>query len=362
MVELVEVKEGLARVLVPEFHHERGPRSKKTPVFYNPAMEMNRDISVSVLKAAHRKGMKVLDGLAASGIRGIRFALEVGNIELTMNDWNRSAQELMRKNADINGVEARITGKNLNVLLNEERFDYVDIDPFGTPVQFLDSAPRALRKYGIMAVTATDTAVLCGVYPSVCYRRYMANPEHNWCMHEVGLRILIGNAVRMAARYDLALHPLLSYSADHYFRTYLQVKKGVSVANMALENIGYVEFSENSWKIGGKTGPMWLGPIHDGDFLNKMDIMDFFGTTKRFERMLEMWKGEANAEPFYYELTHVSSELGVSLPPVSKVLERLMEIGYYAVRTHFSPTGAKTDAPVSELFNILSEESNRNLY
>ena len=353
MVELVEIREGLARILVPKREWKKGPGTARTPVFYNPTMEFNRDVSVAVLKATHRRNMRVLDGLAASGIRGIRFYLEVGDIELTMNDWNQNAQELMRKNAEINGVDAEITGKNLNVLLNERKFDYIDIDPFGTPVEFLDSASRAIKKSGILSITATDTAVLCGVYPKVCYRRYIAMPHHNWCMHETGLRILIGNAVRMAARSDIALHPLLSYSADHYFRVYFRMEKGAGKANDAIESIGTVEFSEDSWKINGKTGPLWLGPIHDFAFLEKLRVMDFFGTAKRMERMIDIWKDESKMPPFYHDLPYLSSRLGLSTPPIDDVMERIREIGYSVSRTHFSPTGIKTDAPIEDVYRIL---------
>ncbi len=355
MVELTEVKEGLARVLVPKSEWKRGPGTAKTPVFYNPTMELNRDVSVAVLKALHRKGMRVLDGLAASGIRGIRFALEVGDIELTMNDWNNRAQELMRRNAEMNGVDAEITGKNLNVLLNERKFDYIDIDPFGSPAEFLDSATRALRNRGILAITATDTAVLCGVYPKVCYRRYMAWPEHNWCMHEVGLRILIGHTIRMAARNDVGLEPLLSYSADHYFRLYLRAKKGAGSANRALENIGTVSFSGLSWEEKGNIGPLWMGELHDRDFLERMEVEGFFGSARRMEGMMEIWREESNMPPFYHELPVLSSIVRTSTPPISLFMEHLKGRGYRASRTHFSPTAVKTDASPEVLMEIIKE-------
>ncbi len=353
MVELVEVKEGLARILVPKTEWRKGPGTSKTPVFYNPTMEFNRDVSVAVLRAAKRKNIRVLDGLAASGIRGIRFALEVGEIDLTMNDWNQNAQNLMKKNCEINGLNAEITGKNLNVLLNERSFDYIDIDPFGSPAQFLDSATRALRNNGILAITATDTAVLCGVYPKVCRRRYMAEPEHNWCMHETGLRILIAHAVRMAARNDVGLKPILSYSADHYFRVYLTAKKGAGNANRALENIINVDFSEREWKIGGKTGPLWGAAIHDIDFLRKIEVEDHFGTKKRLYSMLSLWESEAEMPMFYHELPYISSMLGKSTPPINDIIEKLREIGYRADRTHFSPTAVKTDAEFRDLKEII---------
>ena len=57
-----------------------------------------------------------------------------------------------------------------------ERFDAVDLDPFGTPSPFVDDALRATKHGGILSVSATDTAVLCGIYPSVAQRKYLGLP------------------------------------------------------------------------------------------------------------------------------------------------------------------------------------------
>ena len=43
-----------------------------------------------------------------------------------------------------------------------QAFDVVDLDPYGTPAMFLDSAVQTCVDGGLMAVTATDMAVLCG--------------------------------------------------------------------------------------------------------------------------------------------------------------------------------------------------------
>lgn len=349
MVELTEIEEGLASILVPGTEWRKGPNSASVPVFYNPTMEMNRDISVSLLKAAGKSGWKVLDGLAASGIRGIRFALETDGMRIILNDWNRRAVELMKKNAERNAVNVGIRGENLNVILNRERFDYIDIDPFGTPAQFLDSASRAIRNGGIIAITATDTAVLCGVYPDVCYRRYMAMPTHNWCMHEIGLRILIGSAVRIAARNDVSIRPVLSYSADHYFRAYLRAEKGARKANSALKNIGSMDFTENSWKNGNSVGPLWRGALFDPDILQRMKIEDFFGTKNRMQKLMDIWRQEADMPLCYHDLSHLASLMRRSVPPLERVISALRKRGFRAARTHFSPTGIKTDAEVDDV-------------
>ena len=81
--------------------------------------------------------------------------------------------------------------------------------------------------------------------------------------------------------------------------------------------------------------------------------MHFFGTPKRMERMMDIWKDESNMPPFYHDLPYLSSRLGLSTPPIDDVMERIREIGYSVSRTHFSPTGIKTDAPIEDVYRIL---------
>jgi tRNA (guanine26-N2/guanine27-N2)-dimethyltransferase len=49
----------------------------------------------------------------------------------------------------------------------------VDLDPYGSPSVFLDSAVQSISEGGLMMCTATDMAVLCGNNGEVCYSKYV---------------------------------------------------------------------------------------------------------------------------------------------------------------------------------------------
>ena len=84
-------------------------------------------------------------------------------------------------------------------------YDAVDLDPYGSPTQLLDSAVQAVAEGGLLLVTATDMAVLCGNNGEACWGKYGSYPLHRPYCHEMALRILLA-AIEVA---DAAVHAVL---------------------------------------------------------------------------------------------------------------------------------------------------------
>lgn len=63
-------------------------------------------------------------------------------------------------------------------------YDMVDLDPYGSPAQLLDAAVQSVCDGGLLAVTATDMAVLCGNNGEVCWTKYGSYPIHRTYCHE----------------------------------------------------------------------------------------------------------------------------------------------------------------------------------
>lgn len=354
------VTEGKTKVFVyKKKTSKKGPGSKDKLPFYNPSMELNRDSSVIInqfLVDNSKKKLCVLDGLASSGIRGVRIAHEVsGNFEIIINDWSTNAYDLIKKNIkNCNLEDATASNNNLNVLLSKQRFDYIDIDPFGSPIDFIDSAVRSIKNNGIIGLTATDTASLCGVYPKVCQRRYGAKPFHSAIMKEVGLRILLGVLCREAGKYDKGIEPIMSYSTDHYFRCYVKIIKGVEKSNESVENLKIVNPNDFIFlnKKDELIGPLWVGKLQDKAVLEKLREIIFekqLGTKNQLWKLIDILEEENNAPLFFYTTENLASILKTSPPKFNKIFEELRKKGYDVFRTHFSPTGFKTNTPFDEI-------------
>ncbi len=333
------VEEGLVKVLAPNVN-ERGPGSAGG-VFYNREMVFNRDTSIFILYNLNLRD--ALDALAATGVRGIRIAKEIG-MEVTLNDVNPEAVKVMRKNADMNKVDVKIENTNANALMAQRRFGYVDIDPFGTPVPFIDMALLSGR---VLGITATDTATLGGRNRRI-ERRYLSNVKAPVeLVHEIGVRVLLGYIARMAGRSDLGIEPLLSVWRGHFYRVYVKVIRGVRWARRSLERVGICEFG----------GPLWKGELHDFEFLKNAKIPDWLPTRNLLEKYIKIWSDERGF--LFYHIPSISRELHVSTPSPKIVIEELVSMGYYAAPTQFSQQGIRSDAPPNIVKEIINGEGHK---
>jgi len=354
------IEEGDTKIFV--FNHkisEKGPGTKHSLPFYNSSMELNRDLSVLVVQwlvNTFEKTLNILDGLGASGIRGIRFANEVeGDFFVTINDWSEEAYKLIKKNIKAKEFENVIaSNENLNLLLSKEKYHYIDVDPFGSPVYFADSAIRSIKNNGIISFTATDTATLCGVYPKVCLRRYGSIPHYSYLMKEIGIRILLAFIAREAAKHDKGIFPIISYASDHYFRTYIEVKNGIKHANNSISKVSLVN-SSKFYDLQDKDdsiGPLWVGKIQNKNIILKIRSIlsnKKMGTKNILWNLLDLLEEESNAPAFFYTSDIIASRLKLSPPKMKAIFSELTKAGYDVYRTHFSPTGFKTEAPLKKI-------------
>jgi tRNA (guanine26-N2/guanine27-N2)-dimethyltransferase len=388
------VEEGQARVLAPKLSafvkesYEYAP--SKAPVFYNPIMELNRDIAVLALQTFQRimnREIYICEPLAGCGIRGIRFALEVDGVkEVVVNDINSKACLLAKHNVELNRVRERVVVENMdaNLLLARHaapgrRFDVIDIDPFGSPTPYLDAAIRSIRSGGLLALTATDMAPLCGVHPRACIRKYGGKPLRTEYCHEIALRLVIGSTVASAAKYEVGVVPVFSHSTDHYVRAYMIMKHGAHEADKSVKELGYILHCFNCFhreitkilfgqantcpNCGSKmdyAGPLWLGKLVDKGFCVMMEKeleKRHFKLKKRINKILVLVRDESLAPPTYYVLDKICDKMHLRVPPLRSVIEALKGRGFEAYPTHFNPRGVKTDAPASEVIATIRQFS-----
>ncbi len=361
-MEITEITEGEIRLLIPS----NRKLTKKDVVFYNPHMELNRDLSVSIARVLEPR--RFCDLLSGTGARGLRIREEGGVRHVLLNDANPNAFELIKKNAKINNLDVEITNMEAGSLLEDERFDFIDVDPFGPPVSFVDSAIKALENNGVLAVTATDTSALCGTYPRACRRKYDSFSLRTEYYNEVGLRTLLGYVIRAGLRHNIAFQPLFSHCTRHYFRVYLRGRKSRRACNESLKSLVYLQhcfscLNRRYSSLGGliekcecghsfsNAGLLWSGVFADKGFCSKvMGKLDF---SEKGRDLVGLVRGEQEITNPYYNIHRVFHKSGRSTRPTIELIDSLSGIGFHAVRTHFTGLGLRTDAPVKEINKII---------
>ncbi|XP_076585089.1 tRNA (guanine(26)-N(2))-dimethyltransferase isoform X1 [Chaetodon auriga] len=439
------VKEGKAAILFPSANE----------VFYNPVQEFNRDLTCAVITEFARdllaqrgvkvvvpgekervvvslseetneadaqteekngaeeppvtaavgekceRGLRVLEGLAASGLRSVRFALEVPGLQsITANDFSTKAAALIARNAQHNGVSHLLQAscRDANMLMYEmrgkkDRYDVIDLDPYGSPACFLDAAVQAVSEGGLLCITCTDMAVMAGNSGETCYSKYgSVSIKAKYC-HEMALRIILHSLDQRAGVYQRYIQPLLSISVDFYIRVFVRVFTGqATVKNSAskqalvyncvgcgsfhLQRMGRRTSNGKHMKYSPATGPpvgsecehcgqrhqlggpLWAEPIHDLAFVQRVlsavsGNPSRFGTSKRIEGVLSMVTEELEDVPLYYTVDSLSSTIHSNTPPLLQFRSALLHAGHRVSLSHACKNAIKTDAPPAALWDIM---------
>ncbi len=355
-------REGATDIYIPVNHTDHGPGKIQGRVFYNGQMAFNRDVSVMFFSSDQVTARTAIDAMSATGARALRIAKEARpDIHFDICDRDSQAVEFIEENIALNRLEnCTAINNDLRCRLAHEYYDYVDLDPFGSPVEFIPAALQALKRNGILAITATDTAPLAGTHAKKCLRRYGAIPCRGVFGHEAGLRILMGYVVKEAAKLDKGTVPMLCFYADHFMRLYLRHPQSAHDADAALDQLGFLHFDRVTHErtvskvdTGKDSGPMWLGPLADKNFLRSIKMPDTLEEKERCPKYMELWAEELDI-PYFFENNELSSVAKLSPPRREILMERMKLLGA-ASRTHFSPTGFKSDRSFAEILAAYRE-------
>ncbi len=396
--DLTLMREGSIEFYIYNIDKESIP-SKAMNVFYNKKMEINRDVSSLAINAYrdlyNQTELNIVDSMAASGVSAIRLLKECKNIyRIYINDINPEAVKLINKNLSLNDLEMEniqctITNKDANLLFseiaieskeNQKKPNVISIDPFGTPNLYVDSAFKSLQKEnGLMCITATDTAVLFGVRPNACIRKYLSKPLHTEYCKEIGGRILVYFVSRIANINKVGIIPLLTFYSGHFIRLFCLSFKDKKKISKFYQKFGYIihcnncgfrsYFENNILNLPNEcpicedrkdldyAGPLWIDKLHDLEFMKKILSLNDeskFPNKSRIEKLLTYALEENNLPVSYYNIHKLCRKLKLSsVPKIIDIINEIKKLGYHASRTHFDFLSIKSDLDLLSIQDIL---------
>lgn len=387
--ELKTIKEGLGSFKIPSSTREQKVPKKTDDVFFNPYQEINRDLSVLVLRAysifLNKTPLRGCEPLCGVGIRSGRYLLETPTSDLYCNDSNTIATIYTTRNIKNLSLESkyfRVFNQDANDFLqmhhqNNKNFDFVDIDPFGSPIPFILNSIKIVGIEGLIAVTSTDLASLAGIYPKALFSKYCLSQfdERIGNIHELASRALTTGVQHVGLIINQSLIPILTFYHRHFIRSFFLRYRGVA---RVLDKTGFlnrcrkcqtifmthigdknVQCSKCSSTEIARVGPLYLGHLQNENLIQKIILdphMENLGTKKTLLKVLDNMKGEVNIDqPWSYDLQALAKKVGTRIPPTEIIIEKLREKKYNSGKTHYSGSTIKTTAQELQILKILKE-------
>jgi tRNA (guanine26-N2/guanine27-N2)-dimethyltransferase len=252
------------------------------------------------------------------------------------------------------------------------------LDPFGSPAPYIDCALRSVLNLGLLSVTATDTAVLCGVFNDVCFRKYYSRPIRCHYANEIAIRILLSLVSLTASRLGLSIEPLFAHSYSQYIRVYVRIKLSSAEANMVHHKLGFIQHCHTCGNrtvakeydrvdvcdLCGKklkvAGQLWVSKLFNKTLVEKMETSNLKKIDSSVEdnvivdgSILRTCLEEDDDIPYYFITDEIAAKLKTSPHSVERAIERLSEAGYRASKTILNTRGFKTDAKIKDILNLL---------
>ena len=348
--------------------------------FYNPQSKFVRDLGV-LAAAVYKQDygcLRVLDTLAASGVRSLRYYLESKADYIWVNEGNYQLEATLQKNisAAVASSDFKITYQDAHRVFfqcyqERDYFDLVDIDCFGSAVPYLNTMLWATKINGLMYLTCTDGRTLTGHPPESTVKAYNAIARSHPAIQEQALRILIGAVQQQAASKGLGIEPVFSLFTGQTYRVMLRL---VFKPRLNANNYGFLSYCRGcgnyqtfSWRKLNKvscscnnsaitvSGAMWLGNLHDLQQLTKLKTLAQQWNWKKIVQLLDLMQGEVGFPPYFYTLREIGHRGQLDLPTKQNLIQALKDEGYKAEATHIEPEAIKTNASIETCIAIAKD-------
>lgn len=360
------------------WQQEGQARFQTAGAFYRPQSQVGRDLALLAADLYRRRHgqLRVLDAMTGCGVRPLRYQLEAKADWVWANEGNPELAAMLGRNlaAGLRPDSYRITHQDANQVFftcyqQRDYYDLVDVDNFGGPAPFASSALWATKIGGLLYLTSTDGRATSGRDPDRSLQTYGAYTRAHPAVHEQGLRLLIGHALQQAAARGLRAEPVFALFNGEVHRAMVRL---VPVGPWRSDQLGFLgychrcgHFQTVAWRQLGQvkcpcghdhppaiSGPLWLGPLHDSDFLAQMIATAQLWEWPRREKLLRVMLAEAELPPYYYLLGEIGRLGQMDIPARQTLIQALCDRNFQACATHLNPQAIKTTATMAECIEV----------
>ena len=345
--------------------------------FYRSTSQVGRDLAILAAALYRRQHghLRVIDAMTGCGVRSLRYHLEAGADWVWANEGNPELQALLSENLrqGMTPGTYRITHQDANQLFfscaqQQDYYDLIDIDSFGSPAPFVSSALWAIKFDGLLYLTSTDGRTTGGHAVDKSIQLYGACARSHPAVHEQGLRLLMGCAAQKAAERGFHIQPVFSIFNGVIHRAMVRVLPRSAPSDdygFLAYCYGCGQFRTADWRQLGQlecevcgtapvvSGPMWLGPLHNVDHLSEMaGLAAQWQWPQPIRQLLAVMLEEAAMPPYYYPLAEMGRRGQMDIPARERLIKGICDRSYRATRTHLDPQAIKTNAPLTVCLDV----------
>jgi tRNA (guanine26-N2/guanine27-N2)-dimethyltransferase len=355
--------------------------------FFNPASRPSRDLGVLLARTlSGRRSLRVLDLMAGCGLRSARYGIEAQALCLWANDADPARLPLLASNLSLleDRCLVRRTAHSAHWLLADclmrgERFDFVDLDAFGSPHALVPLALEAVALGGVLYLASTDGRGPTGHDRRASLRRMGASARCHPASWEQAIRLQLGVIARAAWCQGRGVDPLFCFSDGRTFRTALRLRRHPHSDEE--RQLGLVAFchvcgdqqvqpllslsrwdpcccSRNDRSKLAVSGPLWIGPLQHGPTLDAMALeatRSPITLGKEGAALLARLQRDRGWPARCWPYSLLARHIGPGLPPLKRLLDRLHQQGFLAVSSGMMPGQIRSDAPWATILALGSE-------
>ena len=367
-----EQQEGKARFAIA-----KGIATGTATAFYRSTSQIGRDLAVlaaAIYRQQHGQ-LRIIDAMTGCGVRPLRYHLEAGADWVWANEGNPELKAVLSANLRQGMAPGTycMTHQDANQLFfscaqQQDYYDLIDIDSFGSPTPFVNTALWAIKLGGLLYLTSTDGRTTSGHALEKSVQIYGACARSHPAVHEQGLRLLIGCVAQQAATRGFCIEPVFSIFNGVIHRVMVRVVTGP----WQDQHYGFLaychrcgQFRIANWRQLGQlgceacgaapvvSGPMWLGPLHDTGYIAQMAALAHqWRWSQRIQRLLTTMEQEAAMPPYYYPLAEIGRRGQMDVPARDRLIKGICDRSYRATRTHLDAQAIKTDAPLKVCLEV----------
>lgn len=338
--------------------------------FFRSQARPARDLGVlaATIERQRLGSLSLLETMAGCGVRSLRYALEAQVDRLVVSDADPDLQPLLQQNlAAIARDRLQLRSEPARRLFAEafaqqQFYDFVDVDAFGTASEHLASCWDAVKVGGCLYFTATDGRSLSGHDRDLAFRAYGVWARSHPSIPEQGLRLLIAALQHQAWQRGFGIQPLVSYFAGQAFRVLIRLLPTTSKLSQQ-GWLGYChhcgQYQVRPWRQLSPTalqcpedgqplalsGPLWIGPLHDVTYLQALRQQAIAWDWMAIADLIQQFEAEATLPPYCYTLGEIGRRGRQDPPARSRLIQALQAAGFTATSSHTQPQTFKTDAP-----------------